>query len=535
MRGYNLLVVDDDVNTRQMLGRVVNGEIYGLHRVSFEQSGEKAWRTIQDKPVDILILDIKMPVVNEIQLLKKIEEHYPDIQVIVLTECRDFEYARQAVRYHAFDYLLKPVDEKQLGHTILRALSVVKRNKELQLNSTEYLKLKQNDFYKKILQGRMTRSKISTSACQLAIPLMSGLSSVICIAFDVHPNSQIETYQSEMYDEIHQQMLDILESYCSTIVDEQQECLRISVIEPKENQVVILLTTSNKNEEKWLQDLKKYAEDIRALILGQDYMEAMVALGTIHQEIYGLYDSYRAAMRALKRRHLYTNSQVLYGGDIEEASEEVDIIAVPSAHLLQHIRLGLQEEVKRDIESVFENLYSMKYISLESIRMIVTELAIVAFKGQTIAGESNVSYLHFLKEIQKMTTLEGLKNKLLDLATQIAIRRREERIGQKKIAEDALAYLSEHFHEENLCLSNVAEHMYISETYLSIILKQETGKTFSMYLLEFRMKRAMKLLRSSDAKHYEIAQLVGYSNPQYFSVCFKKYTGMTPTQFREID
>lgn len=71
MRGYNLLVVDDDVSTRQMLGRLVNEEMYGLHRVSFEQSEEKIWRTIQDNPVDILILDIKIPVVNEIQLLKK--------------------------------------------------------------------------------------------------------------------------------------------------------------------------------------------------------------------------------------------------------------------------------------------------------------------------------------------------------------------------------------------------------------------------------------------------------------------------------
>ncbi|MOA64252.1 Bifunctional transcriptional activator/DNA repair enzyme AdaA [compost metagenome] len=78
----------------------------------------------------------------------------------------------------------------------------------------------------------------------------------------------------------------------------------------------------------------------------------------------------------------------------------------------------------------------------------------------------------------------------------------------------------------------MADEVHISPTYLSYIFKKEQNINFSDYLLETRMKVAMELLRMKDLKSYEVAELVGYSNAQYFRTCFKKYTGCSPSAFK---
>ena len=82
-------------------------------------------------------------------------------------------------------------------------------------------------------------------------------------------------------------------------------------------------------------------------------------------------------------------------------------------------------------------------------------------------------------------------------------------------------------------LEKISDALHVSATYLSIVLKRVTGCNFSTHLLNVRMERAKELLQEDNQKLQEVAEAVGYSSSQYFSVCFKKYTGMTPSQFRE--
>jgi two-component system, response regulator YesN len=95
-----------------------------------------------------------------------------------------------------------------------------------------------------------------------------------------------------------------------------------------------------------------------------------------------------------------------------------------------------------------------------------------------------------------------------------------------------VAYIEEHYAEQELSLQDVAKHVHMNPVYLSGLFKQEKNINFSDYLLQTKMRHAMELLRCDNMKTYEVAQRVGYSNPQYFSVCFKKYTGISPLEFK---
>ncbi|HEY8464018.1 MAG TPA: response regulator [Bacillota bacterium] len=96
----------------------------------------------------------------------------------------------------------------------------------------------------------------------------------------------------------------------------------------------------------------------------------------------------------------------------------------------------------------------------------------------------------------------------------------------------AIQYIHNHY-TEDLAIKDVADFLHLSEGYLSKLFKNETGYTFVDYLTNYRMKKACKLLTVPTVKIYEIAEQVGYKDQRYFSMLFKKVTGMTPKEFKE--
>ena len=95
----------------------------------------------------------------------------------------------------------------------------------------------------------------------------------------------------------------------------------------------------------------------------------------------------------------------------------------------------------------------------------------------------------------------------------------------------ALEYLKKNYGNPSLSLNDVCEHLNISTSRFSSVFKEATGKTFTEALNGIRMDRAKQLLRETSLKNYEIAEKVGFSDPHYFSIAFKKSTGLTPKEY----
>ena len=93
-------------------------------------------------------------------------------------------------------------------------------------------------------------------------------------------------------------------------------------------------------------------------------------------------------------------------------------------------------------------------------------------------------------------------------------------------------FVMNNYRDPELSLSSAAEYASVSTGYLSGLFKKESGTNFVKYLTDVRMEKSMQLLRTTDMKTYEIAYETGFSNPHYFSISFKKYTGMSPSEFR---
>ena len=98
---------------------------------------------------------------------------------------------------------------------------------------------------------------------------------------------------------------------------------------------------------------------------------------------------------------------------------------------------------------------------------------------------------------------------------------------------EAVAYIEENLHEENLSIVSVAEHIYLNPVYFGRVFKNTFHMTFKKYLMQQRMERAKVLLEQGKSSIGDICDYVGISNPSYFSQLFKQYTGKLPSEYKK--
>ena len=136
---------------------------------------------------------------------------------------------------------------------------------------------------------------------------------------------------------------------------------------------------------------------------------------------------------------------------------------------------------------------------------------------------SSVASAYSIKEAMKLVRQYAAKG--------MEARARSRQTSGERQAAMALDYIREHYGDSELGLNQICEYLNISTSRFSSIFKESTGMTFLEALSNIRMEKARQLLCQTTLKNYEIAEKVGFSDPHYFSIAFKKATGMTPKEY----
>ena len=187
-------------------------------------------------------------------------------------------------------------------------------------------------------------------------------------------------------------------------------------------------------------------------------------------------------------------------------------------------------------EGFFTWMMGQPSVSREDVEIKILELVMDAERRAFFAGtmKYNVNYRRsYIRELQSCADMNGLKNWFLDKTRDICARMEDSREKEElSIIEKARSYINENFRRD-ISLDDVSREVDISPYYFSKLFKQETGKNFIEYLTEIRLRSARELLQNSQYSIKEICAQSGYSDPNYFSRIFKKYEGVTPSEFRE--
>ena len=146
-----------------------------------------------------------------------------------------------------------------------------------------------------------------------------------------------------------------------------------------------------------------------------------------------------------------------------------------------------------------------------------------------VVGDPRLYYQKLIGKMKRDEMLEELEafcQRLREYYQQFSADRKQE------IMRRVESYIKGNYSKVDLSMKDAAEHVYVSVSYLGMIIKRETGKTFTEYLTDIRLERAKQLLTQSNMKNYEIAEACGYATPAYFSTVFKGSVGMTPSEYR---
>lgn len=253
-------------------------------------------------------------------------------------------------------------------------------------------------------------------------------------------------------------------------------------------------------------------------------------IGRIKEED-NLRESYSEALQALRE----ADSHVVHVNDIPTGREEEE--DYPEELESRYLRNAMKRDIagtSECVDKIFEWMESHCGGSIEEMQIRALELLIKLEQKAFASGRMRSRQKkHYIQELRNCTDRQLLKKWFWEQTRDISRSVEENRERQSEsVMEKAKAYIRENFQKE-LTLDEVSKIVDISPYYFSKLFKQETGENFIEYLTKVRMKNAEILLRDSHYSIKEVCIMSGYGDPNYFSRIFKKYEGVTPSEYRE--
>lgn len=509
---YTLLIADDEPLIRNGVKKIIDWESLGFSRIFMAEDGVEALEIIRNNKVDLVLTDIAMPFMTGLELSEILAKEFPQIHVVILTGYEDFEYAQQSVDLGVKNYILKPVGAETLYNKmkkICEALHIENKEKEYVASM------------KKQLQQSLPALRLSM------------LNRIVCME-NVHISKYLERCEGLG--------LHLLEgSFIVTAVD-----LEMSRFSPEDYDLYLFaaknITIECVGQEHYtFEDSKgRLVILFRCCVLGEDARDIVYqTLCVIQKAIYNnlkIETTCGNGSVAECKFSLGTNN-VYDIRDLDYLEKSFYYPLKETKSLTKAIKFQEEEEIR---EAVRDIVYAgssgrslsgvnMKMIYIEAVTSLLRELSDLKEVAEEIWNDG----FSFFRNIDRLGTPEVVEERLFSFACKIKKEMEAVQTNSSiQIIDKVKEFVNKNYKNPELSLSSAAEFACVSTGYLSGLFKKEAGTNFVKYLTDVRMEKSMELLRTTDMKAYEIAYETGFANPHYFSVSFKKYTGMSPSDFR---
>lgn len=535
---YSVLIVDDEPLMLQMLPRIASWKAEGFEIVAEARDGLEALDVMRSRDIDLLVTDLKMPVMGGLELIRQATEIRKDLFIVVLSSYNEFELVREAFTLGAGEYVLKPeMEEARLTEVIRKArVSLDRERAEIEritsLSSlvTSNRTVLRDEFWAHLIwEGTDRKDRPEEIAEELGINLPGGAAGVAVVSVDRYDQT-VAGRDAEAIRAIH----DSVHGIADSAVDESGLG---SVASLNERSFVIIYDADAARTASGSQIVPVLDRVRRSAHLYLD-LSVSAALGPEVASYRQLGGAVHAAMSALEMRFFAGPGSLL---TMERAPDEGPVTRVePStlaAAVVDAVAAGDRPGALSALARHHEAFRTATATPPREIRAHCAD--VIRSLGDLVSdrfGENAaIPGVDLEEAASSMLRAEFLAD--LHEALREAVEAVIELIGKTQESRYALlmyraqAYLREHF-TEAISLSQVAEHFGMADSHFSRVFHQETGVKFVDYLTRLRMERAIARLRSSNVKAYELAHELGYTSAGHFCKLFRKYTGMNVSEFR---
>lgn len=519
---YHLIVVDDEQAIRRGMCNYINWGEMGFQVDADFEDGKETISWLREHPADVILTDIEMAEVSGLELARYVWENHLPARVVILSGYREFEYARKAIEYNVEHYLLKPIrmDElqevfgkikKQLDDSRQKQKQRSEREKEFQ----EFLPELQEQFWVNLLVGGLRRKEKIMQKKEL-LRLNFDMEKP-CAIVDV--TMELSSDMSQMYYQQRDNRYNLLNNIFAT---EDQRLNYHPVYLTSDILKVIVTTNAAVSVEEFKQELTAQLEKKKEAVSMLLTLEIDASVDEVFDTVTDLAEHKYSLQMHVKEKD---------GEKICLVQEDYDRLQQKYRLLMDTIDDGDFDALEGLVESLF---FEFRQFPLDELKQFLVDMfSMLSRKFMKMSMElwQDVKVCMDYQQIMAVEDKKEVKRICLEMLQKInQIMEKHQNQVTRSVVDRAVQYMKEHYGEE-LSLEMLADHYYLNPTYFSRIFRKYTGKTFTDYLTELRMKKAQELLLLGKYRIYEVSQMVGYKSDKYFCRAFKQYTRLSPSEY----
>ncbi|OZQ65409.1 hypothetical protein CA600_14155 [Paenibacillus sp. VTT E-133280] len=493
-----IAIVDDEILIREGLARMISKENTEFLVIGTYSDGKHLLDELPSLQLDVVITDIRMPQINGLELIKQLKASHPQIRSILMSGFVEFNYAREAIRSSAVDYLLKPIDKEQLFDLLyqLEKEQQFSRDKEVRHRTGLLLTLLQVDEP----PSPLLLSSLTLPQPYFSVFVFKGRSrEPVCFCVDSLRQEKAFSIDSlEIQNGLHVCILYSTKQLSDSDRNEIGDRIRISA-----NGMILHVGTSS-----------SYNDTAK---LRQAYQEARLACSV------GIYNT--------DRLH-YANIQNIQQPEIN-ILEPFNAIKEPLIHDLQILNMEGALERVRNLFSMLKSQQAVPDQILRVCRWVIESAQKELQEFETLYR--GAPYLGLDESITSSMRFSEVERVFTDHFSSILFEIRAHRLEMSGTAVETIKRWISANYNQHADLNTLANMVFLTPSYLSKLFKQETGLTLTDYITEIRLRKAKHLLKNApDLKIHEIGAEVGYGDPAYFNKLFKRVVGVTPNEYKRI-
>lgn len=513
---YKVLLVDDEVLIRENMKNRIPWEDLGFELAASCENGKEAIEWIQKETIDLVLTDICMPYVDGLGIAKYVKNHAANAKVVIITGYDEFDYAREALEYHVFSYILKPITANELMEVLKQVRDELECERKtwkvhsLYENSVPVLK---NQFLNQLVKGEGQCSELVSKLAEFHMDVpVSHCNVVILLPKDPSKSGELH------------RVVKILEAE------------NVTAILPFEgNDGTVLMILNQERGEKQKGTVRLQCRQLLDYLCQKTGITFSCLIGPVVPQVSLLNRSYKRARELMKFIYLerpdsiydweaYDQQHLNLQWNLKNENLE--------ERLIYAVQSNLTDDLKQDIGSIRKE-YRDKWIGKTKVVMIYQNLMMALMnRFQKLNIEDHAffeKYQEILAGLYNYDSISEMEKAVLDyfLAAAELMNQKRGSYGEQQV-KIALEYMDTHYGDFDLSLQRLCKNLAISVSYFSSTFKNATGMTFVEALTKKRIEKAKDLLENTSLKSYEIAEKCGYSDANYFGSIFKKVVGKSP-------
>ncbi len=525
-----LLIADDEPLVQAGIKSMINWEEHNIHIVGTASNGSVAYDMINEHQPDIVISDIKMPVMTGLELVKKCYDEKRALPLfIILTSFEEFPLIKEAISYQVFDYLVKlELTPESLLDTLKRAIekiSTIRRENPVEDSSINSLYLLKNQFYTRLILNLFESENTFLSQSQnLNIDFEYDAFAVAYVKIlsdksdGMSPEKRINLYTSSL-------------QMASELISKHIPCYVLSM-DMKHFCVIFSLKDTLLSNYK--ETIINALSQVSSMLNNYYGVTIRSSIGSVVNTPLAIADSYQDAKQIFTQ--VSSENPFLF---LEDASYNQPLKNVFNMSLFREdIRKAYAEFDEKALYDIFTSIIELfeekpgHYVqALDAASSILyLSLSLLNNGEQTISEifEHRTNGYRSLYELSNVSQILEWMKELRDGLCDVFVTHNKD--YKNHIVVNVKKYIIEHI-EEKLTLNNVAEVFNISPNYLSILFSKNNDVGFSDFINQSKIEAAKKMLEDGDLKIYEVSDILGFESAFYFSRVFKKITGLSPRDY----